>query len=73
MYRVTKHGAVAFSETLAIELSAIQSKVKVSVLCPAGSKGQTEKQTENSAVLQTEAMVEQLVDDSTIAGSRRRG
>jgi NAD(P)-dependent dehydrogenase (short-subunit alcohol dehydrogenase family) len=36
IYKVTKHGVVSLSETLACELAAINAKVKVSVLCPAG-------------------------------------
>jgi NAD(P)-dependent dehydrogenase (short-subunit alcohol dehydrogenase family) len=35
-YKVSKHGVVSLSETLACELAAIGSKIKVSVLCPAG-------------------------------------
>ena len=36
VYKVSKHGVVSLSETLACELAAIGSKIKVSVLCPAG-------------------------------------
>jgi NAD(P)-dependent dehydrogenase (short-subunit alcohol dehydrogenase family) len=36
VYKVTKHGVVSLSETLACELAAIDAKIKVSVLCPAG-------------------------------------
>jgi NAD(P)-dependent dehydrogenase (short-subunit alcohol dehydrogenase family) len=36
VYKVAKHGVVSLSETLACELAAIDAKVKVSVLCPAG-------------------------------------
>lgn len=36
VYKVTKHGVVSLSETLACELAAIGAKIKVSVLCPAG-------------------------------------
>lgn len=35
IYKVTKHGVVSLSETLCCELAAIESKIKVSVLCPA--------------------------------------
>ena len=35
IYKVTKHGVVSLSETLACELADINSKIKVSVLCPA--------------------------------------
>ena len=36
VYKVTKHGVVSLSETLACELAAVNAKIKVSVLCPAG-------------------------------------
>ncbi|HEX8194776.1 MAG TPA: SDR family NAD(P)-dependent oxidoreductase [Pyrinomonadaceae bacterium] len=36
VYKVSKHGVVSLSETLACELAVIGSKIKVSVLCPAG-------------------------------------
>jgi NAD(P)-dependent dehydrogenase (short-subunit alcohol dehydrogenase family) len=36
VYKVSKHGVVSLSETLACELAIIGSKIKVSVLCPAG-------------------------------------
>ncbi len=36
-YKVTKHGVVSMSETLYHELRGIDSKVKVSVLCPGGT------------------------------------
>ena len=36
VYNVTKHGIVALSETLSHELQGINSKIKVSVLCPGG-------------------------------------
>lgn len=36
-YKVTKHGVVSMSETLYHELREIDSKVKVSVLCPGGT------------------------------------
>jgi NAD(P)-dependent dehydrogenase (short-subunit alcohol dehydrogenase family) len=35
IYKVTKHGVVSLSETLCHELAAIESNIKVSVLCPA--------------------------------------
>jgi NAD(P)-dependent dehydrogenase (short-subunit alcohol dehydrogenase family) len=35
IYKVTKHGVVSLSETLACELADINSKIRVSVLCPA--------------------------------------
>ena len=38
VYKVSKHGVVTLSETLACELAVIGSKIKVSVLCPAGVK-----------------------------------
>jgi len=34
IYSITKHGVVALSEVLSQELSAMKSKIKVSVLCP---------------------------------------
>jgi NAD(P)-dependent dehydrogenase (short-subunit alcohol dehydrogenase family) len=34
IYKVTKHGVVSLSETLALELAGPQAHVKVSVLCP---------------------------------------
>ena len=34
VYNVTKHGIVALSETLSYELKEMNSKIKVSVLCP---------------------------------------
>ena len=34
IYGITKHGVVSLSESLATQLSAINSKIKVSVLCP---------------------------------------
>ena len=36
VYNVTKHGVIALSETLSYELKEINSKIRVSVLCPAG-------------------------------------
>ena len=36
-YKVTKHGVVSMSETLYHELRGIDSKVKISVLCPGGT------------------------------------
>ena len=36
VYNVSKHGVVSLSETLYYELSEIQAKIKVSVLCPGG-------------------------------------
>lgn len=36
VYKVSKHSVVSLSETLACELAVIESKIKVSVLCPAG-------------------------------------
>ncbi len=33
-YNVTKHGVVSLSETLSTELKEVNSKIKVSVLCP---------------------------------------
>lgn len=36
VYNVTKHGIVALSETLSDELRGINSKIRVSVLCPGG-------------------------------------
>ena len=35
-YNVTKHGIISLSETLSYELMEIRSKIRVSVLCPAG-------------------------------------
>ncbi|MFX0043409.1 MAG: hypothetical protein ACFE8L_10895, partial [Candidatus Hodarchaeota archaeon] len=35
IYTITKHGIVALSETLSRELELYNSKIKVSVLCPA--------------------------------------
>ncbi len=34
IYAVTKHRIVAFSETLSNDLKVVNSKIKVSVLCP---------------------------------------
>jgi short-subunit dehydrogenase len=34
VYKVTKHGVVSLSETLCHELAAMESNIKVSVLCP---------------------------------------
>jgi NAD(P)-dependent dehydrogenase (short-subunit alcohol dehydrogenase family) len=36
VYNVTKHGIIALSETLSYELKEINSKIRVSVLCPGG-------------------------------------
>jgi NAD(P)-dependent dehydrogenase (short-subunit alcohol dehydrogenase family) len=36
VYKVTKYGVVSLSETLCCELAAMRSKIRVSVLCPAG-------------------------------------
>lgn len=36
VYNVTKHGVIALSETLSYELKEINSKIRVSVLCPGG-------------------------------------
>src|SRR5215213_2544837 len=36
VYKVTKHGVVALSETLCCELAIMRSKIGVSVLCPGG-------------------------------------
>lgn len=38
IYKVTKHGVVTLSETLACELAARKAKINVSVLCPAWVK-----------------------------------
>jgi NADP-dependent 3-hydroxy acid dehydrogenase YdfG len=38
IYAVTKHGIVALSETLSNELKKVNSKIKISVLCPGAVK-----------------------------------
>lgn len=58
-YRVSKHGVVALSETLACELAAIGAKIKVSVLCPGGVNTQIMESARNRpAETQTGAAAE---------------
>jgi NAD(P)-dependent dehydrogenase (short-subunit alcohol dehydrogenase family) len=77
IYKVTKHGVVSLSETLYCELAAMGSKIKVSVLCPAGVKTRimdsernrpvdlqnaSASESANPAVAQAEEMLRQLVE-----------
>jgi NAD(P)-dependent dehydrogenase (short-subunit alcohol dehydrogenase family) len=77
IYKVTKHGVVSLSETLYYELAAMGSKIKVSVLCPAGVKTRimdsernrpaglqnaSASESANPAVAQAEGMLRQLVE-----------
>jgi NAD(P)-dependent dehydrogenase (short-subunit alcohol dehydrogenase family) len=77
IYKVTKHGVVSLSETLYCELAAMGSKVKVSVLCPAGVKTRimdsernrpvdqqnaSSNESANPVVAQAEEMLRQAVE-----------
>jgi NAD(P)-dependent dehydrogenase (short-subunit alcohol dehydrogenase family) len=76
VYKVTKHGVVALSETLCCELALMKSKIGVSVLCPAGVntrvmecernrpdelQNASEAESKHPAVAQAEEMLRQLV------------
>jgi NAD(P)-dependent dehydrogenase (short-subunit alcohol dehydrogenase family) len=78
IYKVTKHGVVSLSETLCCELAAMGSKIRVSVLCPAGvntrimdSERNRPSELQNAAaselikpvVAQAEEMLRQLVEN----------
>lgn len=75
-YRVSKHGVVALSETLACELAAAGAKIKVSVLCPGGvntqimesdrnrpaeMKNDSTAESTHPAVKQMDALLRELV------------
>lgn len=61
-YNVTKHGVVTLSETLFQELKLMQSKVKVSVLCPAWVKTNIHESVRNRPAELTDAGAEQRLD-----------
>lgn len=63
IYKVTKHGVVSLSETLACELAAIESKIKVSVLCPAGVK----TKIMDSERIRPDELKNKSVTESTVA------
>ena len=59
VYKVSKHGVVSLSETLACELATIGSKIKVSVLCPAGVNTRIMNSERNRpAEMQNDSLVE---------------
>lgn len=77
IYKVTKHGVVALSETLASELADINSKIKVSVLCPAnvntrimdsernrpaGLQNASTSESINPKIAETEEMLRQIIE-----------
>ena len=77
VYKVSKHGVVSLSETLACELSIMKAKIGVSVLCPGGVKTRVMESERNRpaevqnagaaeskhpVVAQAEAMLRQLVE-----------
>lgn len=61
-YNVTKHGVVTLSETLFQELKLLQSKVGVSVLCPAWVKTNIHESDRNRPAELTDAEAEDQID-----------
>jgi NAD(P)-dependent dehydrogenase (short-subunit alcohol dehydrogenase family) len=77
VYKVSKHGVVSLSETLACELAIMKAKIGVSVLCPGGVKTRVMEcernrpaemqnavaaESKHPVVAQAEAMLRQLVE-----------
>jgi NAD(P)-dependent dehydrogenase (short-subunit alcohol dehydrogenase family) len=77
IYKVSKHGVVSLSETLACELAIMKAKIGVSVLCPGGVKTRVMEcernrpaemqnpdavESKHPVVAQAEAMLRQLVE-----------
>jgi len=87
IYKVTKHAVVSLSETLYCELAVMRSKIKVSVLCPAGVntrvmdsernrpielQNSLASESEHPVVAQANEMLRQLVE-SGMSPSHRSG
>src|SRR5947208_5347633 len=71
MYKVSKHGVVTLSETLALELAAREAKLKASVLCPEWVKTRLTHADRNRAQALANAPQEQHTSTETAGMAER--